>query len=185
MGSYRRDRHTASRNSRSFGSSEPHSTGWQAGSIRSLSPYGPSSTDLQLPKESPSALRRSATLPDPALRCGENSRPGKVRHRLEDSREAILWFHDTRLSSNFGHVFGTSVANKGNRVAKFLALASDARAVFDKDVASVNFLDRRSRPRRYSVRRISDRQDNRCSKPPVSGWRVFRQLENERCPATL
>src|SRR5260370_15088754 len=61
---------------------------------------------------------------DPALRCGENSRPGKVRHRLEDSRKAILWFHDTRLSSESGFVFGTSVANKANRAAKFFALAT-------------------------------------------------------------
>src|SRR5258708_18078997 len=81
-------------------------------------PCGPSSTDLQLPKAPPAALRRSAALPDPALRCGENSRPGKVRHRLEDSREAILWFYDTRLSSVSGFVFGTNVANRANRVAK-------------------------------------------------------------------
>jgi hypothetical protein len=66
----------------------------------------------------------TAALPDPAPRCGENSRPGKVRHRLEDSRKAILWFHHTRLSSDLGCVFGTNVANSGNRVAKFLALTT-------------------------------------------------------------
>src|SRR5260370_24194223 len=101
MGSYRRDRHTASRNS--------------AGSTA---------------ERAPAALRRSAALPDPAPRCGENSRPGKVRHRLEDSREAILWFHDTRLSSVSDLVFGEFVANKPNRVAKCLALASDALGCF-------------------------------------------------------
>jgi hypothetical protein len=69
-------------------------------------------------------LRRFEALPDPALRCGENSRPGKVRHRLEDSREAILWFHDTQLSSDSDLCFEENVANKGNRVAKFLALAT-------------------------------------------------------------
>src|SRR5258706_15224217 len=57
-------------------------------------------------------------LPEPAPRCGENSRPGKVHHRLEDSREAILWFQDTRLSSGLARVFGTSVANKPNRATK-------------------------------------------------------------------
>jgi len=36
---YRRDRHTASRNSRSFGSCEPRSTGWQAGSTTERATY--------------------------------------------------------------------------------------------------------------------------------------------------
>src|SRR6266853_714188 len=76
MGSYRRDRHTASRNS--------------AGSTTERAPLA--------------ALRRVEALPDPAPRCGENSRPGKVRHRLEDSSEAILWFHHTRVSSDFDRV---------------------------------------------------------------------------------
>src|SRR5258708_35482820 len=94
MGSYRRDRHTASRNS--AGSTTERAT---------------------------AALRRFEALPDPAPRCGENSRPGKVRHRLEDGREAILWFHDTRLSSVSDLDFDEGVANKPNRVAKCLALA--------------------------------------------------------------
>src|SRR5229473_508084 len=96
MGSYRHDRHTASRNS--------------AGSTTERAPLA--------------ALRRLEALPDPAPRCGENSRPGKVRHRLEDSREAILWFHDTRLSSVSDLDFDECVANKPNRVAKCLALAT-------------------------------------------------------------
>src|SRR6266436_1997281 len=95
MGSYRRDRHTASRNS--------------AGSTT---------------ERAPAALRRFEALPDPAPRCGENSRPGKVHHRLKDSREAILWFHNTRLSSVSDLCFQESVANKANRVAKSIALAS-------------------------------------------------------------
>src|SRR5712691_8291201 len=103
MGSYRRDRHTASRNS--------------AGSTTE--------------RASLAALRRLEALPDPAPRCGENSRPGKVHHRLEDSREAILWFHDTRVSSVSAFCFEANIANKPNRVAKCLALASDAHAVFD------------------------------------------------------
>jgi hypothetical protein len=81
-------------------------------------------------RKSTGRLARFEALPDPALRCGENSRPGKVRHRLEDSREAILWFHHTRLSSVSGLCFGGSVANKPNRVAKFLALASDGFGCF-------------------------------------------------------
>src|SRR5258708_31437494 len=101
MGSYRRDRHTASRNS--------------AGSTT---------------ERAPAAMRRFEALPDPAPRCGENSRPGKVHHRLKDSREAILWFHDTRLSSVSDAVFGSRVANRANRVAKCLALAPDELGCF-------------------------------------------------------
>src|SRR5437870_12109962 len=96
MRSCRRDKHTASRNS--------------AGSTtgRALA-----------------TLRRFAALPDPAPRCGENSRPGKVHHRLKDSREAILCFNDTWLSSVSDLCFEENVANKANRAAKSIALASD------------------------------------------------------------
>src|SRR5229473_1577990 len=77
MGSYRRDRHTASRNS--------------AGSTTERAPAA--------------ALRRLEALPDPAPRCGENSRPGKVHHRLEDSREAILWFYGIPCVKRFSPLF--------------------------------------------------------------------------------
>src|SRR5258708_18859584 len=70
MGSYRRDRHTASRNS--AGSTTERAT---------------------------AASRRFEALPDPALKFGENSPPGKGHQRLKDNREAILWFYDTRLAS--------------------------------------------------------------------------------------
>jgi hypothetical protein len=61
MGSCRRDRHTASLDS--AGSTTDGATG------RLAAVCGPV---------------------DPALMCGENSWPGRVHHRLEDSREAIL-----------------------------------------------------------------------------------------------
>src|SRR5258708_24096884 len=64
MGSCRRDRHTASLDS--AGST----TDGAAGHLAAV--CGPV---------------------DPALTCGENSWPGRVHHRLEDSREAILCFH--------------------------------------------------------------------------------------------
>jgi hypothetical protein len=94
MGSYRRDRHTASRNS--------------AGSTTERAPLA--------------ALRRLEALPDPAPRCGENSRPGKVHHRLERQPQSHPLVSRYTAVKRFSLICLSSVANKPNRVAKFLAL---------------------------------------------------------------
>ncbi len=61
MGSCRRDRHTAS--------------------LDSAGPITGGAADH---------LTMACGPVDPALTCGENSWPGRVHHRLEDSRKAIL-----------------------------------------------------------------------------------------------
>jgi hypothetical protein len=93
--------------------------------FRSLGSFEPRSTDKYAGVTStPRIATRPDRKSDPAQCCGENSRPGKVRHRLEDSGKAILWLHDTRLSSDLALCFRRSVANRANRVAKFLALTT-------------------------------------------------------------
>jgi hypothetical protein len=97
MRSCRRDRHTASRNS--------------AGSTTEGAP--------------PAALRRFER--PCQIRHQDAVRiPGRERY-VTDSKTAAKpssWFHDTRLSSVSARCFEESVANKANRVAKFLALGT-------------------------------------------------------------
>jgi hypothetical protein len=82
-------------------------------------------------RQSPRGDRRPCQ--DPALRCGENSRPGKVRHRLEDSGKAILWFHDTRLSSDLDCFLGQVLQTGQIELQNFLHSPWTRWAVFDRD----------------------------------------------------
>src|SRR5260370_27214070 len=90
MGLCRRDRHTAS-----LDSAGP-TTGGAAGHLAAV--CGPV---------------------DPALTCGENSWPGRVHHRLEDSREAILYFHVKARVKHFGGSFFVSDCNYAKSSANY------------------------------------------------------------------
>src|SRR5260370_42711237 len=104
MGSCRRDRHTAS-----LDSAGP-TTGGAAGHLAAV--CGP-------------ALNAYS---DPALTCGENSWPGRVHHRLEDSREAILCFHVKARVKHSGGSFFVSDCNQAKSSCKILCCTRLERA---------------------------------------------------------